>query len=924
MSHISRRNFIRKSGITLASGLLASRIPAMAKTAYPPSVQQATDGIPVDKNLDPAWVKSLYERGVSTVYAKSRNELRYIGMPVGGINAGGVYLGGDGRLWLWDIFNANREGVESKLVKWNLQTVRNGYGSREGACYLEPAQNIRPLEQGFAFRFEYNGQTTVKSLREYDWDEILFEAGYPVATVRYIDKLLPVEITLHAYSPFIPLNEDDSELPATILSFTFKNTGTAALKVSIAGWLENKTGIHSVNEIGDYFGNIVCRRNNKTVQQTGLAAVDESLTPVEEAETVRACPDFGTMCIAALNTNAKAYASVETDNLPGLFDCKQTDEIDKPTQEPLIGAVQTSLNLPANGESFTENFIVSWYFPNLKIHDSIKDTGRHYQNRFSSALDVAQYIRTNFERLSSQTFLWAATWKDSTLPHWFLERTLVTIDTLATTTCHRFASGRFWAWEGVGACHGTCTHVWHYAQAMGRIFPALERDCRERTDLGIALMEDGGITFRAEMESRPAIDGQAGSILRCYREHQMSADDAFLRRNWEKIKKAVQFIINQDRNGDGMEDTPLENTLDAVWEGEIAWIVGLCIAAVKAGQRMAEETGDTDFARKCADCVAKGSANMDKYLFNGEYYIHRTDSKKGRTELGSYNTCHIDQVMGQSWAYQAGLGRILDGKKVRSALRSLWKYNYTPDVGPYIKTHVGGRPYALPGEGGMIMNTNPKNEAKPYGEKVSWQLGYFNECMTGFEHEVASHMIAEGMTDEGLALVRSIHDRYHAAKRNPYNEIESSDHYARSMASYGSFITACGFEYHGPKGYMRFAPKWNADSFKAPFTAAEGWGTYSQKQSSAKMECILELKYGQLQLNSFSADVPKGRKTKKVNVLLNGQTVPAKLEQKGVSVLVFLQNRVTVKTGERLVLELQFSVHEKKETRGQNRAALGY
>ncbi|MDR2776186.1 MAG: hypothetical protein LBC19_15915, partial [Tannerella sp.] len=92
MKSISRREFIRNSGVTLASGLLASRIPAMANTAYPPSVRQATDGIPVDKNLDPAWVKSLYERGVPTIYAKSRNELRYIGMPVGGINAGGVYL----------------------------------------------------------------------------------------------------------------------------------------------------------------------------------------------------------------------------------------------------------------------------------------------------------------------------------------------------------------------------------------------------------------------------------------------------------------------------------------------------------------------------------------------------------------------------------------------------------------------------------------------------------------------------------------------------------------------------------------------------------------------------------------------------------------------------------------------------------------
>jgi hypothetical protein len=94
----------------------------MARSAYALSDKWATDGIPVDKNLDPAWMKSLYERGIPTVYSKSRNELRYIGMPVGGINAGGVYLGGDGRLWLWDIFNDNREGIEPKLVKWERKT----------------------------------------------------------------------------------------------------------------------------------------------------------------------------------------------------------------------------------------------------------------------------------------------------------------------------------------------------------------------------------------------------------------------------------------------------------------------------------------------------------------------------------------------------------------------------------------------------------------------------------------------------------------------------------------------------------------------------------------------------------------------------------------------------------------------------------
>jgi hypothetical protein len=406
------------------------------------------------------------------------------------------------------------------------------------------------------------------------------------------------------------------------------------------------------------------------------------------------------------------------------------------------------------------------------------------------------------------------------------------------------------------------------------------------------------------MDLRPSVDGQASVILRCYRKHQMSADGAFLHRNWEKIKKAVQFIINQDKNGDGMEDTPLENTLDAVWDGEIAWIVGLCIAAVKAGQTMAEEVGDTDFTLKCADYVAKGSANMDKYLFNGEYYIHRPDPTKGRSNLGGYNTCHIDCVLGQSWAFQVGLGRILDSEHVGSSLRSLWKYNYAPDVGPYIRKHVGGRPYAVSGEAGLIMNTNAKNEPKPYGDRTTWQLGYFHECMTGFEYQVASHMIAEGMTEEGLAVVRSIHDRYHAAKRNPYNELECSDHYTRAMASYSSFITACGFEYHGPKGYMRFAPKWNSDNFMAPFTAAEGWGTYSQKYSPAEMECLLEPKYGQVQLSSFSVEIPRGGKIATAVVSVNGQNVQAILTQKNQSALLIFQRRITVKEAEKLTIRL--------------------
>src|SRR5690606_29897122 len=160
--------------------------------------------------------------------------------------------------------------------------------------------------------------------------------------------------------------------------------------------------------------------------------------------------------------------------------------------------------------------------------------------------------------------------------------------------------------------------------------------------------------------------------------------------NWSSIKKATQFILDQDKNGDGMTDSPMENTLDAVWEGEIAWIVGLCLAAVKASEEMAKEVGDISFQQKCAEYLNKGSKNMDELLFNVEYYIHRPNKEFGRKKLGSYNTCHIDQVYGQAWTFQLGLPRVNSKEKTMSALKSLWNYNYTPDVGPYIKTHLNG------------------------------------------------------------------------------------------------------------------------------------------------------------------------------------------------------------------------------------------
>lgn len=897
---MERRKFLKSTGLLASAGFFTPGLPLMAGPFTREDFFRSH--FPADKKLDRAWVGSLYDRGVPTIYAKTRNELRYIGMPVGGICCGCVYVGGDGRLWLWDIFNQNQIGVVTKILpikleSFNLKEINN----LEGTLYLEPLTQASPLQQGFALSITYNGKTVVKRLFQDDWDEVTFEATYPVATIRYTTQDLPLEVTLEAFSPFIPGNAHDSGLPATIQAISIKNTSPGAhLTVEIAGWLENKVLLNTEKTTAGF------TRINKVTGTNAHKGV--FLTSTGTNSEMEKAPDHGSLYFAAVGNKAVCIDNVHTSQSKSAINLKHL--VAENSNSPLATII-TRHELPPGG-SAKSDFIIAWHMRNVSFTGkgnmqgmTVEDANFHwYSTLFDNAEAVAAYISSKYRSLKDQTMLWQRTWYDSTLPWWFLERTLSNISAIATTSTHRFQSGRYYAWEGVGCCHGNCTHVYQYAHAVSRIFPELERDTRERVDLGIGYDEATGmIRIRGE-KTGPSIDGQAGTVLRIYREHQMNPDYSFLKKNWPKIKKAVQFIMDQDKNHDGMEDTPMENTLDALWHGEISWIVGLCIAGVRAGQAMAEEMNDTDFAEQCRQYVAKGTSNMEADLFNGEYFIHRPDPAVGKKEIGSFNTCHIDQVYGQCWAWQVDLGRILSKEKTMSALHALWKYNYMPDVGPYVKAHPGGRFYALAGDGGMIMNTNPSNEDNPYGNAKAWQIGYFSECMSGFEHQVASHMMAEGMTEESLVLTRSIHDRYHAFKRNPFNEIECSDHYGRAMASYGTFITACGFTYHGPKGHIGFAPKITPESFKAPFTAAEGWGTYSQQREANAFSATAAVAYGRLAVKKLTVELEKDHKAAKAEVMLDNKIIPSSFSQTGTRCEIVLNEPGSIEADTALSLKI--------------------
>jgi hypothetical protein len=149
-----------------------------------------------------------------------------------------------------------------------------------------------------------------------------------------------------------------------------------------------------------------------------------------------------------------------------------------------------------------------------------------------------------------------------------------------------------------------------------------------------------------------------------------------------------------------------------------------------------------------------------------------------------------------------------------------------------------------------------------------------------------------------------VHDRYHAARRNPWNEVECGDHYARSMASYGVYLAACGYEYHGPQGRLSFAPRLTPENFRAAFTTAEGWGTFSQNRSGGSLTATIELKWGRLRLNSLEFAVPENTNPTQATVTVAGQSPTVTMEANAGHVRIAFAAPVTLAAGQSLQVQI--------------------
>lgn len=758
---------------------------------------------------------------------------------LGGIGTGNISVGPRGQLTDFEIFGKPDKGNSSPFTFFTV-SARNNSGMN--LLKVLEGQIAPPYPGSHGFH-----ANEIAGLPRFKKAEMSSE--YPFVTVDLKDENMPVEAQLEAFTPFIPLESDDSGIPGAVLRYRVKNTTSEELTVSVTGSFTNLCGFCGKNiwNVPQFLG----KSKNVYVESAcvrGLSFTSQDLSKEEV--------DYTEMAFLTTETEGvfwREYWNEGTwvDGLQDFWnDLLEDGKLDASRElkgegsrltlsELKIGSLGVQKVIP-EGEERVFEFILTWFHPNRvrsweQCDLEIKKTRpiiKNHHARFGSALKAAEYLAGNIQRLEGDSRLFAEALYSSTLPAEVIEAAADTITVIRSNTCFQVEGGKFFAYEGcfdtAGCCDGNCTHVWNYAQTLAFLFPDLERSMR-RTEFLEETNEEGEMAFRARSflgdeawQAPPATDGQLGCIIRLYRDWQFCGDDEYLKELWPSAKRVLDFAYSTwDSDGDGMLDSEQHNTYDIEFYGPNSMLNSIWFAALKAGAKIARYLGDDISAKRYEDTAKSASELVDKLLFNGEYYIQvLEDLNKWKYQYGS--GCLSDQLLGQTLAHVNGLGYVLEKDNVKKAVSSIYRYNFKESMEEHTNLQ---RTYVLNDEAGLLLCT------WPLGGRPDFPFVYSDEVWTGIEYQVAAHLIYEGFLDEGLSIVKAVRNRHDGIKRSPWNEVECGHHYARSLSSWMVLLALSGYHCNMPEKKITFEPLIHQDSFSCFFSCGTGWGKLHQKKN---------------------------------------------------------------------------------------------
>jgi len=784
-------------------------------------------------------------------------KLKNIRFPLGGIGTGCISLAGNGGLTDFEIYNRPNRGG------------RPGYTFFALRAEYPDGHHIAKVLQGDYTEdltgFDGCGADRKTMCGFPHFASVTFDGQFPIAKITFRDPDFPAQVELTAFNPFIPLDSENSSLPAAFFD----------LRISS---LEDGIRYTAVFAAQTPFR---ATRNAAAEGLCGVTLCHAGKDPSEkEYGDVTVALDSDGSFLQEYWYRGSGWQDPVTmfwyELNKGSFTARHYDMAWKND----VGTIGFHRQLNA-GQEASGRFVYAWNVPNnYNYWDPwVDEVGKdilwknYYATRFRDSAETARYALNNWDTLFEKTCLFREALHGSTLDPAVTDAAASTLSVLKSPTVLRLSDGTFYGWEGtfgnMGSCEGTCTHVWSYAYALCFLFPDLERSIQE-TKFRYDTDENGKMSFRTRLplgrgrsDFRACLDGQMASVFKSYRQWKISGDTQWLRQWWPVIKRLLEYAWsdknpdNWDADRDGILEGRQHHTLD--WElfGPSSWLEGMYLAALSAGAEMAEAMGEPETAAGYRELFRKGKAFTKEQLFNGSHFIQKVDlscdgyirqyncpeywneeQQQLKYQIGQGS--EIDQMLAQWHAGLCGLSEIYDREQRQTALKTMLDSNFKT-MDSFVNAW---RVFAIGKEQGTIMCDYPAGTERPV-----IPIPYADECMTGFEYAFAGLLIQSGMIEEGLKVVRAIRDRYDGEKRNPFNEIECGSNYARAMASFALLPIFSGFEYHMAQGHIGFKPVLPGD-FRCLWSLAPAWGEFLREGNT---DSIL-IHSGCLTLSSVALD----------------------------------------------------------------------
>lgn len=814
------------------------------------------------------------------------------GVALGGIGAGSVELRKDGIFYNWNIFNNVPLGFGPRVPYPNDSMLFFIIRFQEEG--KKPMMKLLQIDQGLEVA------TIPSHYYTFPWlsgvDRIDYCGSFPYSKLEFTDADMPLQVTLEAFSPFIPHDVDNSSLPGAFFNFTVHSKTTKPVDVMLMATLRNAVGYDQPDRT--YVSDLSQGRGYKVFQHRC-----NGLTPDS--------PTTGTMAMASLSTSSTYYLGwehrhpyyeicIRSPQLPNIDDTDGRNSRDKETGVTRAGARLFStiaVSKKLQGKSRIDHtFAMAWHFPNLYCRDGSHIEGHHYATRFGGAQEVAQYLIRNKGRLERGTREFHRDFFDSTVEPFVLDQVNSQLNTFFTSSWYT-KGGNFGIQEGMtqARCWGplaTIDVAMYGSISTAALFPKLDQAMmREHAALqssegvirhGIGndfttYDRDEGVTGRLDLPSQ--------YVVMALRHYFWTGDRGYLSEIWPSCVKALEYVLEyRDPNGDMLPDMAGSMcTYDNFpMYGAASYVASCWLAALSAAVAAADALGDEEARIRYADILESGETVFREKLWNGSYYRLYNDlgGQRGDMDEG----CLTDQVIGQWANHLSGLPGILPTTTVRKALRTVMKMSYDPDYG-------------------LTNCTWPEDEWLHDVDENCWS-DQANTCWSGVELAFASFLIYEGMYRDGLKVIRNVDDRYR--KNGMYwDHQEFGGHYFRPMSAWSILNAALGLTINADR--FGFDPKPPGERHKMFFSFGTGTGHFVSSPASGGRRFSVEVSSGKMLVREVSLGLDI--EPRKLRIRANGNALPSRDYDSNFAcrcLTIRFRRKLSVKAGSNLTVTASF------------------